>query len=142
MTEASQRRWEHFSHGADEGIRGIGPNLAAAFEEIALALTAVVTNPEDVRGEEGVDIACEAADPEILLLDWLNAIIYEMATRNMIFARYQVQIADSRLTAKAFGEPVDRARHEPAVEPKGATLTELKVEQTNEGVMAQCVIDV
>ena len=77
-----------------------------------------------------------------MLLDWLNAIIYEMATRNMIFSRYEVRIVGSRLDGIAYGEAVDRERHEPAVEPKGATLTELSVTETDEGVMAQCVIDV
>ncbi|MEJ2130400.1 MAG: archease [Gammaproteobacteria bacterium] len=134
--------WEHFSHVADVGVRGFGPDLATAFEQVALALTAVVIDAETVRDSEAVEIECECDDPEILLLDWLNAIIYEMATRNMIFCRYAVRIDGSRLDGKAFGEAVDRTRHEPAVEPKGATLTELEVIESNDGVMAQCVVDV
>lgn len=35
-------RWEHFPHGADIGVRGFGPTMAAAFEQAALAMTAVV----------------------------------------------------------------------------------------------------
>lgn len=139
---ASKTRWEYFSHVADVGVRGRGRDLASAFEQTALALTAVVTDVEGVRDDEAVGIECEASDPEILLLDWLNAIIYEMATRNMIFSRYEVRIDGSRLDGIAYGEAVDRERHEPAVEPKGATLTELSVTETDEGVMAQCVIDV
>ncbi len=142
MDVTAQARWEHFSHVADVGVRGIGRDVASAFEQTALALTAVVTDIERVKDDEAVEIACEASDAEILLLDWLNAIIYEMATRNMIFSRYEVQIDGSRLAGRAYGEEVDRARHEPAVEPKGATLTELSVTETDEGVMAQCVIDV
>ncbi len=38
-------RWEHFEHGADIGVRGIGPTPASAFEQAALALTAVITDP-------------------------------------------------------------------------------------------------
>jgi SHS2 domain-containing protein len=41
------------------------------------------------------------------------------------------------------GEPVDVARHTPAVEVKGATLTELAVRQEADGTwVAQCVLDV
>ena len=41
------------------------------------------------------------------------------------------------------GEAIDRARHEPAVEPKGATYTELKVMQQEDGRWcAQCIVDV
>lgn len=142
MNAAARTGWEHFSHVADVGIRGFGPDLATAFEQVALALTAVVIDAESVRDDQAVEIACVADDPEFLLLDWLNAIIYEMATRNMIFSRYTVRIDGSHLEGTAFGETVDRARHEPAVEPKGATLTELKVTESNNGVMAQCVVDV
>ncbi|MEW5891370.1 MAG: archease, partial [Pseudomonadota bacterium] len=40
-----KRYWEHFRHGADIGVRGIGDTLGEAFAQGALALTAVVTEP-------------------------------------------------------------------------------------------------
>ena len=40
-----QAHWEHFSHEADIGIRGVGPTLATAFEQAAIAMTAVITDP-------------------------------------------------------------------------------------------------
>ena len=139
----SRFRWEHFAHGADIGVRGIGPTKDAAFEQVALALTGVVTDVESVRLEEAVPIACGAASDELLLVDWLNALIYEMATRRMLFGAFVVTIEDSRLHATAWGEPVDRLRHEPAVEVKGATYTALRVERLEDDHwLAQCVVDV
>jgi SHS2 domain-containing protein len=38
--------WSHFAHGADIGLRGEGRSKAEAFEEIARALTGVVTELE------------------------------------------------------------------------------------------------
>ena len=135
--------WEHFHHEADIGVRGRGSSLSAAFEQAALALTAVITDPSKIREEVEVAITCEAPSLDVLLVDWLNEVIYEMTTRSMLFGRYGVQIDGLRLTAKAAGEPVDRARHEPVVEPKGATFTELRVERDAEGSwVAQCVVDV
>lgn len=136
-------RAETFEHDADVGVRGVGPSRAVAFAQAALALTSVVTDPARVREAEPVEIACEGDDDELLLLDWLNAVIYEMATRRMLFARFEVRLDDGRLTARAWGEPVDRARHEPAVEVKGATCTELSVTRGARGLWtAQCVVDV
>ena len=66
-------RWEHFEHGADIGVRGFGATKASAFEQAALALTAVITDPGAVEARERVSIACEAPDAELLLADWLNA---------------------------------------------------------------------
>lgn len=135
--------WEHFSHQADIGVRGLADTQAAAFEQTALALTAVVTNPEQVIDRDKVEIACQAPDIELLLVDWLNALIYEMAIRSMLFSKFEVQIEGVHLKASAWGETVDRARHQPAVEVKGATYTELWVGQDAEGRwVAQCVIDV
>jgi SHS2 domain-containing protein len=135
--------WEHFAHGADIGIRGIGPTPEAAFQQAALALTAVVAEPRSVRPQHPVGIECEAPSLDLLLVDWLNALVYEMATRRMLFGAFVVAIEESRLHATAWGEPVDRSRHEPAVEVKGATYTELRVERLDDGHwLAQCVVDV
>lgn len=135
--------WEHFEHGADVGVRGFGPTKAAAFEQAALALVAVITDPSRVAVEETVPIACEAADDELLLAAWLNAIVFEMAVRRMLFARFHVELFDRRLQATASGEPMSIDRHEPAVEVKGATYTTLRVAQTDDGGwMAQTVVDV
>jgi SHS2 domain-containing protein len=135
--------WEHFPHGADIGVRGRGGSLTVAFEQAALALTAVVTDPDVVEANELVEIRCEAPNLEVLLADWLNAVIYEMTTRSMVFGRFQVAIDGPQLTGRATGERIDRQRHAPVVEPKGATFTELEVRQDEEGQwVAQCVIDV
>jgi len=136
-------RWKLFPHGADVGVRGYGETEAAAFANAARALTSVLVDPGEVQPEEVVRIVCEAPDRETLLVDWLNALVYEMATRGMVFGDFRVRLADGRLEAEAWGEPVDRVRHAPAVEIKGATYTALKVARDPNGFWtAECVIDV
>jgi tRNA nucleotidyltransferase (CCA-adding enzyme) len=134
--------WEHYEHGADIGVRGFGASLAEAFEQAALALTAVVTDPQEVAAQETVEIACEAPDDELLLADWLNALIYEMSVRRMLFSRFHVELDGHRLRAQAQGEPASVQRHEPAVEVKGATYTTLRVAPVEGGWLAQTVVDV
>jgi tRNA nucleotidyltransferase (CCA-adding enzyme) len=135
-------RWEHYAHEADMGVRGCGATPEAAFEQAALALTAVITEPGNVAPREAVDIECEAPDLELLLVDWLNAIVYEMSTRKMLFSRYMVQLRGTQLHGRAWGEPVDAARHRPAVEVKGATYTTLRVARSDGEWVAQTVVDV
>ena len=50
--------WELFSHPADIGIRGLGPTREEAFAQAAMALTAVITDPEKVEPREAVEIVC------------------------------------------------------------------------------------
>jgi SHS2 domain-containing protein len=136
-----ERGWAHFAHSADIGVEGWGPMLGDAFEQAALALTAAVTSA-NVAPDIAVEIACEAPDKELLFVEWLNAIIYEMAVRRMLFGRFSVRIADTRLFGTLWGEAVDARRHEPACEPKGATYTALRVSQDNGTWSAACVVDV
>ncbi len=112
--------WEHFPHDADIGIRGFGATPAEAFEQAAVALTTIVTHAE-VKPLASVEVTCEVPDLELLFVDWLNTVIYEMAVRKMLFARFAVTIEGTRLKATLWGELVDVARHAPACEPKGAT---------------------
>jgi tRNA nucleotidyltransferase (CCA-adding enzyme) len=79
---------------------------------------------------------------ELLLVEWLNAVIYEMAVQQMLFGRFRVQIEADQLSGTLWGEAVDRARHAPACEPKGATYTALSVRQENGCWSAKCVVDV
>lgn len=140
MTEPA---WELFQHDADIGIRGQGATRAAAFEQAAMALTAVVCDPVRVQPRETVHVVCDGADSEMLFVNWIDALIYEMAVRKILLSRFHVVINGLHLEADVSGEPVDVARHEPAVEVKGATLTELHVGEDIAGMWtAQCIVDV
>lgn len=135
--------WEHFPHVADVGIRGFGPTLESAFEQAALAMTAAIADPDKITSKETIEIICQAPNVELLLVDWLNAIIFEMATRKMLFGGFKVSIDEDRLVGEISGESVDIERHAPATEVKGATLSELQVVHEKDGRWrAQCVVDV
>ena len=138
-------RWEHFAHEADIGVRGIGTTREEAFEQAAIALIAVITDPRTVRPDQPITITCtcEAPDDDLLLAEWLNALVYEIGTRRMLFSRFTIRIEGRRLVATAWGERTDVTRHQPAVEVKGATYTNLSVRQEPSGVwVTQCVVDV
>jgi SHS2 domain-containing protein len=135
-------RWEHYEHGADVGVRGLGATKAEAFEQAAIAMTGAITDAASVRPLEQVSVTCEAPDDELLLAEWLNALVYEMATRRMLFSKFEVRMENGKLDAQAWGEALDAERHHPAVEVKGATLTTLRVARHEDGWVAQTVIDV
>ncbi len=135
--------WELFSHPADIGIRGFGATREEAFAQAATALTAVITDPEKVKPRDAVEITCREEDDELLFMAWLSSLLYEMATRGMLFGRFEIEAIEGGLRARAWGEPVDIERHEPAVEIKAATYAGLKVQKQPDGTwLAQCIVDV
>jgi SHS2 domain-containing protein len=134
--------WEHFAHQADIGIKASADSLSRAFEEAALALTAIVTEPQKVEPKESVKIECSGENEELLLVNWLNAVIYEMAVRKMLFSRFEVTIENLTVSAKIWGEKINQQKHSPAVEPKAVTYNQLSVKELNGKRTIQCVIDV
>ena len=135
-------RWEHYEHDADVGVRGFGATKHEAFEQAALAMTAAITDPATVAPRERIAVSCQAPDAELLFAEWLNALICEMSSRKMLFSRFAVRLEGDRLCGEAWGEPVDVARHHPAVEVKGATYTTLRIARHGDEWVAQTVVDV
>ena len=133
--------WEHFPHDADIGIRGFGATPAEAFEQAAVALTTIVTHAE-VKPLAAVEVTCEAPDLELLFVDWLNTVIYEMAVRKMLFARFAVTIEGTRLKATLWGELVDVARHAPAWSRRAQPTRHYGSRRNRQRVAAGCVVDV
>jgi SHS2 domain-containing protein len=135
--------WEHFEHQADIGVRGVGATKEQAFEQAALAMTAVITDLTTVEPHEKIEITCEAADDEMLFIEWLSSLLFEMDCRKMLFGRFEITIKQHTLTAVCRGEKIDIVKHSPAVEVKGATYMLLSVKQDKSGRwIAQCVVDV
>jgi len=135
--------WEHFEHEADIGVHGVGNTMAEAFRQAALAMTAVITEPACIHPVLKIEIKCEAPDYELLFVDWLNALIFEISSRKYLFSQFEVNIKPGYLHAYAWGEKIDLDRHQPVVEVKGATYTALQVYQDNDGSWhAKTVIDV
>jgi tRNA nucleotidyltransferase (CCA-adding enzyme) len=134
--------YETFEHEADIGIRGFGGTAAEAFENAAVALFSVMVNVHAVEPKEKRTIAVFAPDQELLLIEWLNALLSLSDIEHMVFSKFTVKMEDASLTGTAWGERLDQDRHEPEVEIKGATYHMLKVMEADGRFVAQCVVDV
>ena len=134
--------YETFEHGADIGIRGFGGTAAEAFENAAVALFSVMVNVHAVETKEKRTISVSAPDHELLLIEWLNALLSLSDIEHMVFSKFKVTMEGASLTGTAWGEKLDQERHEPNVEIKGATYYMLKVGETDGRFVAQCVVDV
>lgn len=134
--------YETFEHEADIGIRGFGSSIGEAFENAARAMYSVMVRIEAIEPLEQKEIVVSAPDGELLLVEWLNALLSLSDIERMVFSRFEVRIDGTSLTARVWGERLDRIRHEPNVEVKGATYHMLKVNKSDDRYVAQCVVDV
>lgn len=136
--------WEHFPHGSDIGIRGVGNTLSESFAMAAHALTALMANPVKISPQETVREEIVSDSLDLLFYDWINQLVYETATKKFIFNGFDLTVTQDppRLSGVLKGEKIDHLKHDLGTEVKGATFTELKVQHVDNTWTCQCVVDV
>lgn len=135
--------YETFDHTADLGLRIRAPDLDSLFTEAAKAMfSVIIENLESVEPKQSIGVRLEGTDREYLLFDWLKSLLYHFDVEHMLFGRFEVHVDSTGLTATAWGEALDRARHVLDHEVKAITYHALKVEQTADGWLAEVIIDI
>jgi SHS2 domain-containing protein len=135
--------YETFEHTADLGLRIRAADLDTLFAEAGRALfSAIVEDLDAVHPREKVAIRLQGTDRDYLLFDWLNELLYHFDTKQMVFGKFEVQVGADGVAASAWGEPLDPARHGLSHEVKAITYHGLKVEQSEDGWLAEVIIDI
>ena len=135
--------YETFDHTADLGLRIRAADLNTLFAEAGQALLAtLVEDIAAVAPARKLDVNIAGTDREYLLFDWLKELLYRFDAEHMLFSRFEVRIDDNGLHGSAWGEPLDRARHELAHEVKAITYHGLRVERTADGWLAEVIVDI
>ena len=78
----------------------------------------------------------------MLLLDWLNELLYCFEREHLLLAEFDISFDSHGLKASARGEPLDAERHEPSHEIKAITYHEFEVKQTENGWQARFIVDI
>ena len=135
--------FETFDQTADQGLRIRAANLDTLFAEAAIALfSTIVEDMTTVAPRQAVSIELAQDEPEYLLFDWLKTLLFHFDAEHILFSRFEVHIGETGLKATAWGEPLDRERHELAHEVKAITYHGLCVEQTGDGYLAEVIVDI
>jgi SHS2 domain-containing protein len=135
--------YEYFDHTADVGIRLSAPDLNTLFADAGRALMGLfVENIDDVRPEEEFEFRVEGKAHDYLLFDWLSELIRHFETTGVVLSRFEVQVSDDGLTARAWGEPLDPQRHHLGNEVKAVTYHQLQVTETEGGWQGQVILDI
>jgi SHS2 domain-containing protein len=135
--------YEFFEHTADLGLRIRAADLDTLFAEAAQAMfAAIVDNLEAVRPLQQVEVRLPPDDREYLLFDWLKTLLIRFDVEHLLFGRFEVRVSNAGLHGTAWGEPLDRDRHQLAHEVKAITYHGLKVEETADGWLAEVIVDI
>ena len=130
-------------HPADIGFRARGATLEELFANSARALLSIILDPSDIRPIQSISIPGTGADPESLLVNWLNEVLSYVDGRRMALGTFDVvRVDETRVECIARGEPRDRDRHPSRLGVKAVTYHQLKVAPMEGGWIAEVFVDI
>ncbi|HIQ22536.1 MAG TPA: archease [Planctomycetes bacterium] len=134
--------YETFDHTADVGLRVRAPDLNQLFADAGQGLfSLLVADLATVRCAQSMAFAATASSYDDLLFDWLAELLFTFDTERVLLREFEVQVEGFALKATAHGEPLDPRRHELDMEVKAVTYHGLKVERTDDGWLAEVILD-
>jgi SHS2 domain-containing protein len=142
MSATGRGSFQFIDHTADVGIQVSAPSLEGLFETAGLAFTELVTSADSLDCRTERRFKLQEDDIEILLVSWLQELLYLLDTEGLIFGRFQVKLQDSSLEAAAWGDVFDPDVHEMRTEIKAITYHQLEVVKSEDGWQAQVIFDI
>jgi SHS2 domain-containing protein len=134
---------ETFEHTADLGLRIRAADLDTLFVEAAQAFFGtIVEDLATVRPLQKIDVQLQGDEIDYLLFDWLRELLYHFDAEHLLFGKFEVHVKDDGLTASAWGEPLDRSRHNMEHEVKAITYHGLRVETVGNEWEAEVIVDI
>lgn len=117
------------SHTADLAVFATGAAFADALAEVAKGMFSYIADLDTVSARGHIEVEVDSTDPEALVVDWLNELLYRYETERFLPIEFNVSLDDQGmgLKARCLGETVDPSRHRINAVVKAATYHGLKV---------------
>ncbi len=129
---------------ADVAFEATSPTLKGVFETCALGLTAVMVDPQTVKGRVSRTMNLASQDTDRLLYDFLSELIFIKDVDSLLFKTYSVTLGrDAKsLTCKMKGETIDRVRHALRNDAKAVTMHLFGIRRSGKTWRATVVLDI
>ena len=142
-TRDARPPFEVFEHTADVGIVAHGTGLPALFANAAQGMFSLMADLSGVEEREQRSIEVEARDREGLLVSWLTELLYYLDAEEMLFRRFEIdELSETKLRGRAFGERIDRDRHDLRLGVKAVTRHMLEIAPEDGGYRATVLLDI
>ncbi len=140
-------RFEFLEHTADVYVAAHGKTLEEAFENAALAMFEVMTNVDKVNAEVEDHIEVEAEDEFALLYSWLETLLVNFETKNMLYSKFKIQGIEEnsegfRIKATIWGEIFNAEKHAQKVGVKAVTYHRMEILKELDKVTLEFILDI
>jgi len=138
-----EKPFEIIDHTADIGIVAYGADIKQVFVNAALGLFNLMAEPDDFKEDIKREMELSAEDVEILLVEWLNELIYIFDVEHIFFKRFEIdKLSSNQIRAKCFGEKIKPGQHKLKREVKAATYHMLRINKEDGGYKVQVIFDI
>lgn len=121
-------RFKQIEHPSDVGIIAYGSNHKEVFENAAFGMFSLMADTSRVDTKEKLSVKVTADDPETLLVNWLNELIYIEDSKKMVFSRFTItRLTNTELTATIAGDHIHLDRHAFQRPVKAVTFSQLQL---------------
>jgi SHS2 domain-containing protein len=135
--------FEIIEHTADIGIVAYGADIKQVFTNAALGLFNLMADLDNLKEEVKREVEISAEDIEVLLIEWLNELIYISEVEHIIFNRFEIkELSNTQLKAACFGEKIKSGQHRLKREIKAATYHMLKLNKEDGHYKVQIIFDI
>ena len=130
-------------HTADFGIQVFGTDSRELFSNAALALFDVITEMDELNGDDSCDITSSGEDWSDLMINWLREILYLWNGREMLVKSVQVlSLSEHNISARIYFDAYLPDRHTIKTEIKAVTYHQIQVKRSPSGWKAQIIFDI
>ena len=130
--------YHELEHAADWEIEVWAPDFATLFEEAARGMYALSGTRLDTHTPESRTIELSAEDPEVLLVMFLEELLYLGEMESLGFDCFELKFNNGKLSAKLLGGHLVSQEKE----IKAVTYHNLKIRETKRGIEVNIVFDV
>jgi SHS2 domain-containing protein len=134
--------YEFLDHPSEAMVRVTAKTVNEVFEDAARALFELMTDIARVKAEVEFKIELTSDDKTLLLVDWLNRLIWIHEVENVFLCEFVVNVQDAwKLNATVKGQSI-RSGVEKRLHAKSATYGQLEWNETPQGHKVQFVVDI
>ena len=135
--------FEVIDHTADIGIVAYGATIKQVFANAALGLFNLMADLDDFKEGLQRELELSAEDVEVLLIEWLNELIYIFDVEHIIFKKFEIEkLTSTQIKARCFGEKMKPGQHKLKREIKAATYHMLQISKEDGTYKVQVIFDI
>ena len=140
---AVEEGFKVLDHTADIGIVAYGANIKALFANAAVGLSSLMTDLDTINEVDQKQIELTAEDAEVLLVEWLNELIYIVEVEHIVFKRFDIEeLTDNRIKSNCYGEKINPKHNTLLREIKAATYHMLRISKSDSGYEVTVIFDI